>query len=206
MSLSGGSPILALILAMLASFIIGLSLPITATYIMTVVMVAPALVKVGMPAHVAHLLAFYFAVLSEVSPPVGLSPSAAAAVTGGNPFGAMMQAWKYSLPAFLVPFLFSATPTGANLLIVGATLSGFVVATVTSMVALFLLSIGIVGYLYRVISIPVRAVLIIVACIMVLYPIGFSVLGLLPIVIGTLIFVQNRMAFRKCDAAGSARA
>ncbi|MCX5735581.1 MAG: TRAP transporter fused permease subunit [candidate division NC10 bacterium] len=206
MSLSGGSPILALILAMLASFIIGLSLPITATYIMTVVMVAPALVKVGMPAHVAHLLAFYFAVLSEVSPPVGLSPSAAAAVTGGNPFGAMMQAWKYSLPAFLVPFLFSATPTGANLLLVGATLSGFVVATVTSTAALFLLSIGIVGYLYGVLSIPVRAVLIIVACIMVLYPIGFSVLGLLPIVIGTLIFVQNRMKFRKRDAAGFARA
>jgi len=206
MSLSGGSPILALLLAMLASFIIGLSLPITATYIMTVVMVAPALVKVGLPAHVAHLLAFYFAVLSEVSPPVGLSPSAAAAVTGGNPFGAMMQAWKYSLPAFLVPFLFSATPTGANLLIIGATLPGFVVATVTSTAALFLLSIGIVGYLYGAISIPVRAVLIIVACIMVLYPIGFSVLGLLPIVIGTLIFVQNRMTFRKRDAASSARA
>jgi len=206
MSLSGGSPILALLLAMVASFIIGLSLPITATYIMTVVMVAPALVKVGLPAHVAHLLAFYFAVLSEVSPPVGLSPSAAAAVTGGNPFGAMMQAWKYSLPAFLVPFLFSATPTGANLLIIGATLPGFVVATVTSTAALFLLSIGIVGYLYGAISTPVRAVLIIVACIMVLYPIGFSVLGLLPIVIGTLIFVQNRMTFRKRDAASSARA
>lgn len=206
MSLSGGSPILALLLAMLASFIIGLSLPITATYIMTVVMVAPALVKVGLPAHVAHLLAFYFAVLSEVSPPVGLSPSAAAAVTGGNPFGAMMQAWKYSLPAFLVPFLFSATPTGANLLIIGATLPGFVVATVTSTAALFLLSIGIVGYLYGAISTPVRAVLIIVACIMVLYPIGFSVLGLLPIVIGTLIFVQNRMTFRKRDAASSAHA
>lgn len=206
MSLSGGSPILALLLAMVASFIIGLSLPITATYIMTVVMVAPALVKVGLPAHVAHLLAFYFAVLSEVSPPVGLSPSAAAAVTGGNPFGAMMQAWKYSLPAFLVPFLFSATPTGANLLIIGATLPGFVVATVTSTAALFLLSIGIVGYLYGAISIPVRAVLIIVACIMVLYPIGFSVEGLLPIVIGTLIFVHNRMTFRKRDAASSARA
>ncbi|HOJ72164.1 MAG TPA: TRAP transporter fused permease subunit [Syntrophorhabdaceae bacterium] len=104
MSWSGGIPVAALFLALLASMIIGLSLPITATYIMTVVMVAPALVKVGVPMHVAHLLAFYFAVLSEVSPPVGLSPSAAAAVTGGNPFGAMMQAWKYSVPAFLVPF------------------------------------------------------------------------------------------------------
>jgi TRAP-type uncharacterized transport system fused permease subunit len=49
--------------------------------------VAPALVKVGVQAHVAHMLAFYFAVLSEVSPPVGLSPSAAAAVTGGISVG-----------------------------------------------------------------------------------------------------------------------
>ena len=120
MSLSFGYTTLALFLALMASMIVGLSLPITATYIMTVVMVAPALVKVGVPEHVAHMLAFYFAVLSEVSPPVGLSPSAAAAVTGGNPFGAMMQAWKYSLPAFLVPFMFAASAVGANLLIVGA--------------------------------------------------------------------------------------
>jgi len=85
MSASGGNPIAAVFLALVASMIVGLSLPITATYIMTVVMVAPALVKVGVPDHVAHMLAFYFAVLSEVSPPVGLSPSAAAAVTGGIP-------------------------------------------------------------------------------------------------------------------------
>src|SRR4030042_747797 len=73
-SLSGGYTIPALFLALLASMIVGLSLPITATYIMTVVMVAPALVKVGLQAHVAHMLAFYFAVLSEVYPPVGLCP------------------------------------------------------------------------------------------------------------------------------------
>jgi hypothetical protein len=114
MSVSGGSVLAALLLSLIASMLIGLSLLITATYIMTVVMVAPALVKLGIPEHVAHLLVFYFAVLSEVSPPVGLSPCAAAAVTGGNPFGSMMQAWKYSLPAFLVPF-FSTTAVGYGL-------------------------------------------------------------------------------------------
>ncbi len=157
MSASGGSRILAILLAMVASMIIGLSLPITATYIMTVVMVAPALVKVGVPVHVAHLLAFYFAVLSEVSPPVGLSPSAAAAITGGNPFGSMMQAWKYSLPAFLVPFFFSVTPEGANLLIVDATLPGFLLATLTSVAALFLLSLGIVGHFQSSLNMVERA-------------------------------------------------
>ena len=193
MSLSGGSPIVALFLAMVASFVIGLSLPITATYIMTVVMVAPALVKVGMPAHVAHLLAFYFAVLSEVSPPVGLSPSAAAAVTGGNPFGAMMQAWKYSLPAFLVPFLFSASPEGANLLIIGASLSGFIEATLSSTIALFLLSLGVVGYLRGAVSLLERALLIVVACVMVVDPLEFTVLGLAPTAVGAAVVGWNWM-------------
>ena len=147
MSVSGGSVLAALLLSLVASMLIGLSLPITATYIMTVVMVAPALVKIGIPMHVAHLLVFYFAVLSEVSPPVGLSPCAAAAVTGGNPFGSMMQAWKYSLPAFLVPFFFSTTPVGYSLLIVGANWPDFILATLTSLCALFFVALGIIGYM-----------------------------------------------------------
>jgi TRAP transporter 4TM/12TM fusion protein len=191
MSLSGGSTTMALFWAMVASFVIGLSLPITATYIMTVVMVAPALVKVGMPAHVAHLLSFYFAVLSEVSPPVGLSPSAAAAVTGGNPFASMMQAWKYSLPAFLVPFLFSAHPIGANLLIVEASLGGFLLATLNSMVALAFLSLGIVGYLRSGLSVLERTLLIGIACALVLYPVGLSLTDFAMLAVGAWIIVQN---------------
>jgi len=206
MSLSGGVPIIALFLAMVASFLIGLSLPITATYIMTVVMVAPALVKVGMPAHVAHLLAFYFAVLSEVSPPVGLSPSAAAAVTGGNPFGAMMQAWKYSLPAFLVPFLFAASPDGANLLIIGATLPGFILATISSTIALFLISLGIVGYFRGPLNLLERALLIVIACIMVLDPLEINLVGLAPTVAGAAIAARNWMKFAKTEAGGAVRA
>ncbi|MEW5720884.1 MAG: TRAP transporter large permease subunit, partial [Chloroflexota bacterium] len=163
----------------------------TATYIMTVVMVAPALVKVGVPEQVAHLLAFYFAVLSEVSPPVGLSPSAAAAVTGGNPFGAMMQAWKYSLPAFLVPFFFAATKVGANLLIVGANWGGFIEATVTATLALFFLALGIIGYFRGALNRIERAILIVIACVMVLDPIDLSVLGLLPVAIALVIATRN---------------
>jgi TRAP transporter 4TM/12TM fusion protein len=197
MSLSGGSTILALFLALVTSFVIGLSLPITATYIMTVVMIAPALVKVGIPEHVAHLLAFYFAVLSEVSPPVGLSPSAAAAVTGGNPFASMMQAWKYSLPAFLVPFFFSATKIGANLLIVGATWAGFIEATLTAVFALMFLSIGIVGFFRGDMPWLARALLIVIACIMVLDPIDLSVQGVLPVLIALVILGHNYFVYRR---------
>ncbi len=203
MSLSGGSLLLSLFLAMITSFIIGLSLPITATYIMTVIMIAPALVSVGVPDYVAHLLAFYFAVLSEVSPPVGLSPSAAAAVTGGHPFGSMMQAWKYSLPAFLVPFLFSATQEGANLLIIGATPGGFILAVINSSFSLFFLSLGIVAYFRGPLNVVERAILIVVAVIMVVDVIDLSLFGILPVAIGMVVVVRNWRVHRdrQCVAA-----
>jgi TRAP-type uncharacterized transport system fused permease subunit len=172
---------------------------------MTVVMVAPALVKVGMPVHVAHLLSFYFAVLSEVSPPVGLSPSAAAAVTGGNPFGSMMQAWKYSLPAFLVPFLFSANQQGANLLLVGASPVGFVLACVSSLAALAYLSIAIVGHFGIAMSKMERAILAFIACVMVVFPLGASWFGFVPFLVGGSMVYRLVAAAKKAapPAAGA---
>ncbi|MGE5310493.1 MAG: TRAP transporter permease [Nitrospirota bacterium] len=205
MSASGGSRYVALLLALLASFLIGLSLPITATYIMTVVMVAPALVGVGIPVHVAHLLAFYFAVLSEVSPPVGLSPSAAAAVTGGNPFGSMMHAWKYALPAFLVPFFFAASDVGSSLLIVDANLPDFLVAVLTSSSALFFLAVGIVGYLRGELPFVERTLLIAAAVVMALSPLGFSFQELVPLTVGLVIVLRNLWISRRQVRASPTR-
>jgi TRAP transporter 4TM/12TM fusion protein len=206
MSVSGGSVLAAILLAMIASMLIGLSLPITATYIMTVVMVAPALVKIGIPMHVAHLLCFYFAVLSEVSPPVGLSPCAAAAVTGGNPFGSMMQAWKYSLPAFLVPFFFSTTTVGYSLLIVGGNWPDFLLATATSVCSLFFVSLGIIGYMRRKLPMVERALLIIVAFAMVIAPIGWSIPGMAPLAAGVLMTVHHLRVTRGPVREGGAPA
>jgi TRAP-type uncharacterized transport system fused permease subunit len=82
-------------------------------------MVAPALIQAGVPDFAAHMFIFYYAVLSEVSPPTALSPFAAAALTGGNPFKTMILTWKYTLPAFVVPFVFTLTPAGAGVLLRG---------------------------------------------------------------------------------------
>jgi TRAP transporter 4TM/12TM fusion protein len=204
MSVSGGSVLAALLLSLVASMLIGLSLPITATYIMTVVMVAPALVKLGVPMHVAHLLVFYFAVLSEVSPPVGLSPCAAAAVTGGNPFASMMQAWKYSLPAFLVPFFFSTTPIGYSLLIVEGNWPDFILATITSVLSLFFVSMGIIGYLRKELSLVERALLIIVALAMLIAPIGPSIPGMAPLIAGVLMILHHLRVTRAPVREGGA--
>jgi TRAP-type uncharacterized transport system fused permease subunit len=94
-----------------------LAVPVTASYIICAVIAAPALTQLGVPAYAAHMFIFYYAVLSEVSPPTALSPFAAAAITGGNPYLTTLQTWKYTLPAFLVPFVFVLDPLGVGLLL-----------------------------------------------------------------------------------------
>jgi TRAP transporter 4TM/12TM fusion protein len=114
--LAGGSLLLTAIYTALVVWIIGLAVPVTASYIICAVIAAPALIKLGVPNFAAHMFIFYYAVLSEVSPPTALSPFAAAAITGGDPYATTMQAWKYTLPAFLVPFVFVLDPQGIGLL------------------------------------------------------------------------------------------
>ena len=103
---AGGSLLLTAIYTALIVWIIGLAVPVTASYIICAVIAAPALIKLGVPDYAAHMFIFYYAVLSEVSPPTALSPFAAAAITGGDPYRTTLQSWKYTLPAFLVPFVF----------------------------------------------------------------------------------------------------
>ncbi|WP_024537401.1 TRAP transporter permease [Comamonas badia] len=114
---AGGNLLLTAIYTALIVWIIGLAVPVTASYIICAVIAAPALVKLGVPDYAAHMFIFYYAVLSEVSPPTALSPFAAAAITGGDPYKTTLQSWKYTLPAFLLPFVFVLDPAGAGLLL-----------------------------------------------------------------------------------------
>lgn len=116
----GGSLFLTILFAALAMWLLGTALPVTASYIVAAVMLVPALTDVGVPEAAAHMFLFYYAVLADVSPPTALAPFAAAAVTRGEPFSTMMQAWKYCLPAFLVPFMFCLSPEGVALLFQGS--------------------------------------------------------------------------------------
>ena len=113
---AGGSLLLTAIYTALIVWVIGLAVPVTASYIICAVIAAPAMIKLGVPDYAAHMFIFYYSVLSEVSPPTALSPFAAAAITGGDPYRTTLQAWKYTLPAFLVPFVFVLDPQGVGLL------------------------------------------------------------------------------------------
>jgi TRAP transporter 4TM/12TM fusion protein len=119
-TLAGSSVVLTVLYSAIAVWLLGLAVPVTASYIIAAVMVAPALIQVGVSPAAAHMFIFYYAVLSEVSPPTALSPFAAAAITGANPFRTMMVTWKYTIPAFLVPFAFTLVPEGTGLLLQGS--------------------------------------------------------------------------------------
>jgi TRAP-type uncharacterized transport system fused permease subunit len=100
------------------------------------------------PVPAAHMFIFYYAVLSEVSPPTALSPFAAAALTGGHPFRTMMLTWKYTLPAFVVPLMFTLSREGAGVLLIG-TPRDIVQASVTALLGIAALAAGFGGWIVR---------------------------------------------------------
>jgi TRAP-type uncharacterized transport system fused permease subunit len=105
------------------------------------------------------MFVFYYAVLSEVSPPVALSPFAAAAITGGNPYKTMMLTWKYALPCFLVPFMFTQ-PGGLAILWRDTSVVEAVVASVSAVAGIIAIVSGVGGYLLRPTLIAERVALV----------------------------------------------
>jgi TRAP-type uncharacterized transport system fused permease subunit len=147
----------------IAVWVLGLAVPVTASYIIAAAITAPALTAMGVPPVAAHMFIFYYAVLSEVSPPTALSPFAAAAITGGNPFKTMMVTWKYTLPAFIVPFMFTLnTEDGINLLALGGT-GEIILSTITACLAIVALVAGIGGWVLKPANLLERGILIVAA-------------------------------------------
>lgn len=118
-SLAGGTLFLTALYSAIAILVIGLAVPVTASFIISAVIIAPAFIALGVPDYVAYMFIFYYAVLSEVSPPTALASVATAAITGGNAIKTMFKTWKYTLPAFLVPFALVLSPNGEGLLLQG---------------------------------------------------------------------------------------
>jgi TRAP-type uncharacterized transport system fused permease subunit len=166
-SLAGGHLFLTVAYSAIAVWLLGLAVPVTASYIIAAVMVAPALVQSGVPEIAAHMFIFYYAVLSEVSPPTALSPFAAAAITGGNPFKTMMLTWKYTLPAFLVPFVFTLSKEGLGVLL-QAPLTDIAIASVTAAIGVGALAAGFGGWIARAAS-PGERVTLVIAGLLLFY-------------------------------------
>ncbi len=171
-AMAGGHLFLTIVYSAIAVWLLGLAVPVTASYIIAAVMVAPALVQAGVSEVAAHMFIFYYAVLSEVSPPTALSPFAAAAITGGNPFRTMMLTWKYTLPAFLVPFVFTSSRQGLGVLLQGP-LADILIASLTAAVGVAALAAGLGGWIVRPAR-PAERVLLVTGGLLLSYAAGWA--------------------------------
>jgi TRAP transporter 4TM/12TM fusion protein len=188
-----GNLLLTAIFTSLVVWVVGLAVPVTASYIICAVIAAPALTKLGVPDFAAHMFIFYYAVLSEVSPPTALSPFAAASITGGDPYKTTMQAWKYTLPAFLVPFCFVLDPSGVGLLLKGNWLD-IAHVTVTAAIGIAALACGVQGWLFVRAS-WIERVLFILAGLLLVYPTpAADVAGIVLVLVAVALQWRKRRA------------
>ena len=142
-SMSGGVPLIGLLLTMVAAIILGMGLPTTAAYLILATVVAPALAEMGVPLLTAHMFVFFFGCVSTITPPVALASYVAAGVADADVNRVGWTAFRYGLVCYLLPFAFFFGPA---LLADGSFLDiGFTAATGT--VGVFLLAAAIVGYL-----------------------------------------------------------
>ena len=187
-------------------WVVGLAVPVTASYIICAVIAAPALILLGVPDFAAHMFIFYYAVLSEVSPPTALSPFAAAAITGGDPYKTTLQSWKYTAPAFLVPFMFVLDSSGEGLLLMGsfknlanAPWLQIAEVSITAAIGIAALAGGLQGWLFRKAS-GIERTMLIIAGVMLVYPkVLFDIIG-----IGLFAVVIALHLLKKPAAQGAA--
>ncbi len=143
--LGSGSLALMLVVAAFTSILLGLGMPTVGVYVLLALMVAPALSEVGVPPIAAHLFVMYFGMMSMITPPVAVAAFAAATIARAEPMRTGLSAVKFGWSAYVVPFLFVLSP---SLLLTGS--SGEVVLAVSTAIAgVWLVSIGVTGYLLR---------------------------------------------------------
>lgn len=145
LTFSGGNLLVALVLLMLASLVLGLGLPVTAAYIVLAVLAAPLLQsEFGIPILIAHLVIFWYSQDSNVTPPVALAAFAGAAIANGDPMRTGLQAWKFAKGLYLIPLFMVYNPE----IIIGG--NPFYVAwtILTAMIALFAFAAALEGFMF----------------------------------------------------------
>jgi TRAP transporter 4TM/12TM fusion protein len=161
------SLLLLLVLAALASIVLGMGMPTVAVYVLLAALIAPAMTESGVLPMAAHMFVLYFGMMSFVTPPVAVAAFAAASIGKTDPFRTGFESMRFGWVAYIVPFLFVYSPT---LIMIGDPLH-ILIDFVTALVGIWLMSFGFVGYSMRPIAWPERATYMVVGA-MLLAPIA----------------------------------
>jgi TRAP transporter 4TM/12TM fusion protein len=155
LAISGGDIYLLMLLTAASSIILGMSMPVTASYVILAVLAAPALVEAGVSEMAAHLFIFYFAILSFITPPVCVAVYIASTIAGSKPMETAMHAMKLGMVAYIVPFVFV---TNDALLMKGG-LGEVALAFSSSVLGFVALAVAMQGYLIGKVG-PIERVLL----------------------------------------------
>jgi TRAP-type uncharacterized transport system fused permease subunit len=143
-----GNVMFLLLGAASASMILGMGMPSVAAYALVAVLIAPALVKFGIYPMAAHLFIFYFAIISNFTPPIALTCFAAAPLAGADPMKIGFTSMRLGIMSYIVPFLFVFSPA---MLLSGSPLI-VVLSLSTAIVGVSFLSVALTGFLFQPIS------------------------------------------------------
>jgi TRAP transporter 4TM/12TM fusion protein len=177
-NIAGGNMLLLLILSAAASYILGMGMSSVPCYLILVVLVAPALVQMGVAPIAAHLFLFYFGIVSFITPPVAVAAYVASGISGGDPFKTGFIAMRLAIVTYIVPFLFVYSP---SLLLIGS-VGEIMLAMVTAIVGVSLLGIGFERFLLTKLN-WVEAALLVVSGLLLMKP------GIMTDIIGAAIAV-----------------
>lgn len=184
--LSGGIPLIALFMIMVACIILSMGLPSTALYIIVATVAAPALINFGFLPLAAHFFVFYFGALSNVTPPVALASYTAAGLAGSDPTKTAITGLKLTLAGFIIPFVYTFNPV---LLAQNISLTTLLTSLAECIAGVIALAIGTTGYIWKEIKIWERC-LFILSAILLLLPLKMS--SLYGIVLLSLLILVER--------------
>ena len=143
LDLAGGHLLPAMFFTMITSLILGMGVPTTANYVITSTIAAPALVQMDVPVLAAHMFAFYFGIVADVTPPVALAAYAGAGISGADPMKTGFAAAKLAIAAFIVPYIFVLAP---ELLMIDATPFTITFACATAIIGMWGVSVAMIGF------------------------------------------------------------
>ena len=153
LDLAGGKLLPAMFFTMITSLILGMGVPTTANYVITSTIAAPALIQMQVPVLAAHMFAFYFGIVADVTPPVALAAYAGAGIAGANPMRCGVIAAKLAIAAFIVPYIFVLAP---ELLMINATVFTITYSALTAIIGMWGVSMSMIGFCQNLLNLPQR--------------------------------------------------
>ncbi len=191
-SISGGIAIITLVLTMISSIILGMGAPTTANYLITSTITAGAIIGLGFQPLAAHMFAFYFGIIADITPPVALAAIAGAAIAKGKPIKTAFNATKLAIGAFIIPYVFVFNP---QMLMIDTSFLSALPIAVTALIGMFGISAALEGFAFRNSSI-IERILFAAAGIMCILPNSLTDFIGIFLLIGLIVFQLLMKKFR----------